>query len=146
MAKTSDQGHPKYVIDCEALAEVSATSNNAIRSVVVGLLDTVGMIVPTAVCDELATAFEDASDSLAPHLQIAKVRMKPKYRVAAGTLASKQNSGFRIEPYGESDLIAAAVAACEQCIVVTTEVKKSFYLQILPGKVMSIEDLVIIEG
>jgi hypothetical protein len=140
MAKSKDTA-PEYVIDCEGLAEISTTSNNAARSIVIDLLDKSVMIVPTAVSDELKEAFEGAAVDLAPHINKSKMRLTPKHRMAAGTLASRQNSGFHIEPYGDSDLIAGAVATCENCTLVTTIQKKAFYIKMLSCHVISIDEL-----
>ncbi len=121
---------PSYVIDCDGLVTISQTKNNALRDVALRLLEQGGMCVPTGVMGELKNAFEDEHDDLLPHVA-KKIRLKPAHSLKIASLASKANSGFKIEPYGSADWIAAAVAACEGCVLVTTKARRGFYAAIL---------------
>jgi hypothetical protein len=139
---TTSKPQSKYVIDCEGLAEVSKTTNNAIRSAIIGLLDSGLMRVPTAVYDELKEAFEDAAADLDPHFENCKIRMRARHRVAAAALAEQQGGTFRFDPYGgQSDLVAAAVAVSETYILVTTASKKADYAKFVSCHILTIEEV-----
>jgi hypothetical protein len=140
MPTTNGAAAPAYVIDCDGLVTISQTKNNALRAAAFQLLEQGGMCVPTGVIKELRNAYEDEHDDLLPHIA-KKIAIKPAHTARMGSLASKANSGFRIEPYGSADWIVAAVAVCEGCIVVTTKERKSFYTAILTCAIITVEEL-----
>ncbi|MGI4800730.1 MAG: hypothetical protein ACRYG8_43260 [Janthinobacterium lividum] len=100
--------------------------------------------VPRAVIKEFRNAFEDEFAYLDPHIK-RRVQLKPAHRARAGAIASKANSGFRIQAYGgESDWIVAAVALTEGCTVITVNGKKNFYASTVGCKVVTLEELQIL--
>jgi hypothetical protein len=140
MPTTNGAAAPSYVIDCDGLVRISHTKNNALRSAALQLLEQGAMCVPTGVIKELRKAYEDEHDDLVTHIT-KKIIMKPAHTLRVAALASKANSGFRMEPYGSADWIAAAVAVCEGCILVTTKERKAFYVAILDCTVITVEEL-----
>jgi hypothetical protein len=140
MPTTNNGSGNRYVVDCDALVTISQTKNNAIRATALRLLEAGTMKVPTAVVHELKEAFEDEFEDLSPHIK-GKIKIKPAHTVKVASLASKSNSGFKIEPYGSADWVAAAVAECEGCILVTTKGREAFYTTILNCTVMTVDDL-----
>jgi hypothetical protein len=137
---TTDGAAKAYIIDCDGLVTIANTTNNALRAVAIQLLEAAHMKVPTGVLRELEDAFEDEFQDLAPHIK-GRVRLKPSHTQMIGSLASKANSGFKLEPYGSADWIAAAVAVCEGCVLVTTKQRKRFYAAILDCEILTLEEL-----
>lgn len=139
MPKNSSEG--SYVIDCVGLEYLSRTQNNAIRAILYEMFKEGTLRVPQAVWDDFATIYEDEAEQLKPYVS-ERIRLKPAHRAAAGMLASKANSGFRLDPYGNSDWMAAAVADSESCTVVTTPSNLSFYASTLGLAAITLTDLV----
>jgi hypothetical protein len=131
---------PQYIIDCHGLEYISHTRNNMIRAKVYHLLETGILAIPQAVWDEFREIYEDEADDLGHHIK-QKIRSKPKHRAMAGAIASKANSGFRPEPYSDSDWIAIAVAETESCILVTVPQNTEFYANLAGDIVIAIGDL-----
>jgi rRNA-processing protein FCF1 len=135
-------GRLSFVIDTEALAEVSQTANNVIRASVIGLLEVGDAGVPSAVWSELKEAYEEEAEDLRPHI-LTKLRMRAAHQARAAVIAGHANSRFfRPEPYGgEADWIVAAVALTEACIVITVERKKAFFQNICGCTVRTLNEL-----
>jgi hypothetical protein len=129
------------VIDCDALEFLSQTRNNAIRAVALLMLESGSIKVPHVVWRDFCDIYEDEGSELAPHIA-EKIKSKPSHRAAAGAIASRANSGFRLDPYTSSDWMACAVAEKEMYTLVTTPKKFAFYAGILNSPVISITDLV----
>jgi hypothetical protein len=129
-----------YIVDCGALVRISHTTNNALRAAAFQLLEQGHMKVPTGVMGELKDAYEDEYNALLPHIA-SKVRVKPAHTIMVASLASRANSGFKIEPYGSADWLAAAVAKCEGCVLVTTRERKPFYVALLNCTILTVDEL-----
>lgn len=135
-------GAPVYVVDCDGLVTIAQTKNNALRSAALQLLEKGKMCVPTGVLSELKNAYEAEHKILASHIA-KKIRVKPAHSLKTAALASKANSGFKIEPYGNADWHAAAVAACEDYVLVTTKKRRPFYKEILDCSIIIVDDLAV---
>lgn len=129
-----------YIADCDALVNILNTKNNALKDIALAMLEQTIMKVPTGVLAELEEAFEEEFEIISGHVK-GKIVLKPAHTQMVGTLASKLNSSFRMEPYGSADWIAAAVAVCEGCTLVTTSKRKAFYERILDCPILTLEEL-----
>jgi len=130
-----------YVIDCHGLVFLAHTQNNAIRATALNLLEAGAIKVPHYVWREFRDAYEDEAEELEDHIA-DKIKLKAAHRAAAGAMASKANSGFRPEPYDDSDWIAGAIAESEVYVLITVSEKVDFYSQMLSCEVISITQLV----
>jgi hypothetical protein len=108
---------------------------------VLSLLEAGTIKVPHYVWREFRDAYEDEAHQLEDHIA-KKIKPKAAHRAAAGAMASRANSGFRPEPYNDSDWMAGAVAQTEECVLITISEKVDFYLQLLNCEVISITRLI----
>jgi hypothetical protein len=138
MSKSNGGG--RYVIDCYALEFFCSTRSNVIRDAIVGMFQSGALKIPQPVWDEFSDAYDDEAVAIAAY-NPQRIKRKPAHRGTAGALASKANSGFRPEPYHSSDWLAAAVAECEGCTLITIESKCGFYLNIVTCPVLAITDI-----
>jgi hypothetical protein len=130
-----------YVIDCHGLVFLAHTRNNAIRDMVLSLLEAGTIKVPHYVWREFRDAYEDEAHQLEDYIA-EKIKSKAAHRAAAGAMASRADSGFRPEPYNDSDWMAGAVAQTEECVLITISEKVDFYSQLLNCEVISITRLI----
>jgi len=140
MPTTINGADLRYIVDCGALVGISHSTNNALRAAAFQLLEQGHMRVPTGVMGELKDAYKDEHDDLLLHVK-EKVRVKPAHTLMIASLASKANSGFKIEPYGSADWLAAAVAICEGCVLVTTRERKPFYMSLVSCAILPVDEL-----
>jgi hypothetical protein len=133
-------GGGQYIMDCYALEFLSQTSSNIIRDTIIGMIQSGAIKIPQAVWDEFREVYEDEAAEIAAY-DPQKIRAKPAHRAVTGVIASKANSGFRTEPYNNSDWNAAGVAEAEGWTLITVEAQCSFYEKLLTCPVIAITDL-----
>ncbi|MCW2272730.1 hypothetical protein GJ654_01390 [Rhodoblastus acidophilus] len=133
-----------YVADCEALLHVATTTKNSVKSAALHMLSNGAIRVPTQVWDEFTQAFEDEAELLKESVSgnITKIKNSVSYDAATASLVTKSNSGFRMDPYGNSNWAAGAVASVEKVGLFTHGASNmAFYKKVTTCTVLEIDDI-----
>jgi hypothetical protein len=133
----TDAPLPKFIVDCHVLEQFASSGSNAIRAKLLDGFSSGDIAIPSRVWAEFVELYPEAADEIEA-VNPAILPLLPAHRAQAGILASRANSGFRPEPYHNTDWLAAATAEASKRPLITVSRKVGFYAQMLTVETIDI--------